>query len=318
MPNVLVVDDSAVDRHLVGQYLQADEDIRVEYAVHGKDALEKMQLQVPDVVVTDLIMPEMDGLELVGEIREKYPSVPVILISSRGSEDIVVQALQRGAASYVPKRSLARRMLATVRNVLAVSSSQQRQVRLMECMTCNECTFELENNAALIAPLINYLQQIMETLGLGDEGERTRVGVALEEALANALYHGNLQVGSELRGEDDEAYYRLIQERMRTPPYCNRRIHVRARLSREGAKFIIRDEGPGFDPSSLPDPTDPENLEKASGRGLLLMKTFMDEVIYNETGNEVTLIKYANRKPAEAHGASVDSCSGAAEQSSCS
>ncbi len=57
----------------------------------------------------------------------------------------------------------------------------------------------------------------METLGLGDEGERTRVGVALEEALANALYHGNLQVGSELRGEDDEAYYRLIQERMRTP-----------------------------------------------------------------------------------------------------
>ncbi len=300
MPNVLVVDDSAVDRHLVGQYLRNDEDLHVDYAVHGLEALEKMAHQVPDVVVTDLIMPEMDGLELVGAVRERYPSVPIILISSRGSEEIVVQALQRGAASYVPKRSLARRMLATVRNVLAVSSSQQKQVRLMECMTCNECTFELENNSVLIAPLINYLQQIMENLGICDEWERTRVGVALEEALANALYHGNLQVGSELRGEDDEAYYRLIQERMRTPPYCNRRIYVRARLARDAARFMIRDEGPGFDPNSLPDPTDPANLEKASGRGLLLMKTFMDEVIYNDTGNEVTLVKYSDRnKPAE-------------------
>lgn len=318
MPRVLVVDDSAVDRHLVGQYLQADEEFEIDYAGHGREALDKMAAQVPDVVVTDLIMPEMDGLELVGEIRDRYPHVPVILISSRGSEEIVVQALQRGAASYVPKRSLARRMLATVRNVLAVSSSQQRQVRLMECMTCNECTFELENNAALIAPLINYLQQIMETLGLGDEAERTRVGVALEEALANALYHGNLQVGSELRGEDDEAYYRLIQERMRTPPYCHRRIHVRARLARDMAKFVIRDEGPGFDPNSLPDPTDPANLEKASGRGLLLMKTFMDEVIYNETGNEVTLIKYANRKKTEDDTSSTSEGCGSFEgQTSC-
>ena len=49
----------------------------------------------------------------------------------------------------------------------------------------------------------------------------------------------------------------------------------------------------GFDPSLLPDPTQPENLEKVSGRGVLLMRTFMDEVIYNDAGNEVELIKRA-------------------------
>ncbi|MGE0608143.1 MAG: ATP-binding protein, partial [Pirellulales bacterium] len=47
----------------------------------------------------------------------------------------------------------------------------------------------------------------------------------------------------------------------------------------------------GFDPSKLPDPTDPANLEKASGRGLLLMRSFMDEVTYNATGNQITLVK---------------------------
>jgi anti-sigma regulatory factor (Ser/Thr protein kinase) len=59
-------------------------------------------------------------------------------------------------------------------------------------------------------------------------------------------------------------------------------------------EFVIRDEGPGFDPASLPDPTDPENIEKACGRGLLLMRTFMDKVDYNRTGNQVTLTKRAN------------------------
>jgi anti-sigma regulatory factor (Ser/Thr protein kinase) len=124
-----------------------------------------------------------------------------------------------------------------------------------------------------------------------DEADRTRIGVALEEALVNALYHGNLEVGSELRGEDDEAYRGLILERLNQPPYRDRRIHVEVKISRENAIFVIRDEGSGFDPSSLPDPTDPVNLEKASGRGLLLMRTFMDEVTYNDRGNAVILTK---------------------------
>ena len=56
-------------------------------------------------------------------------------------------------------------------------------------------------------------------------------------------------------------------------------------------RLIVRDEGPGFDVSSLPDPTDPANLGKSSGRGLLLIRTFMDDVRFNAAGNEITLSK---------------------------
>jgi anti-sigma regulatory factor (Ser/Thr protein kinase) len=62
-------------------------------------------------------------------------------------------------------------------------------------------------------------------------------------------------------------------------------------MSRLEAVFVVRDEGPGFDPTSLPDPTDPINLERVSGRGLLLIQTFMDHVEHNETGNQITMIK---------------------------
>jgi anti-sigma regulatory factor (Ser/Thr protein kinase) len=104
-------------------------------------------------------------------------------------------------------------------------------------------------------------------------------------------------VGSELRGLDDDAYHALVRQRRSDPPYCDRRIHVRVSLSPEKAVFAVRDEGPGFDPSSLPDPTDPANLEKASGRGILLMQTFMDNVSYNDVGNTVVLTKNRDSAP---------------------
>ncbi|HUT10003.1 MAG TPA: response regulator [Thermoguttaceae bacterium] len=291
MTTILVVDDSAVDRQLAGGFLANDPDLTVRYAGDGAEALETIVRKAPDLVLTDLMMPKIDGLQLVAEVRRSHPLVPVILMTSKGSEEIAVQALQQGAASYVPKRMLARKLLSTVRSVLAVATRERSHSRLMGCMTQSECRFALENDFTLFGPLVAYLQEEVTRMGLCDETERMRIGVALEEGLTNALYHGNLEVGSELRGEDDKAYFALVEERRRQAPYRHRRIHVDASLSREQAMLRIRDEGSGFDPSSIPDPTDPENLEKASGRGVLLMRTFMDEVAYNEMGNTVTMTK---------------------------
>ena len=62
-------------------------------------------------------------------------------------------------------------------------------------------------------------------------------------------------------------------------------------MSPDEARFVIRDEGPGFDLSKLPGRGDPEGLEDKGGHGLLLMQTFMDEVTFNARGNEVTMLK---------------------------
>jgi nitrogen fixation/metabolism regulation signal transduction histidine kinase len=129
-----------------------------------------------------------------------------------------------------------------------------------------------------------------------DETDRIRIGVALEEALLNALYHGNLELDSEaLReartGMVNGAGTNPIEERRAKAPYADRKIRVRVAVSSDEALFSIRDEGPGFNPSDVPDCTEPENLERDCGRGLLLMRTFMDDVQYNPKGNEVTLVK---------------------------
>jgi CheY-like chemotaxis protein len=295
MASVLVVDDSAVDRLRTEKILAKDSALTVSSAANGKEALESLARGLPDIVLTDMQMPEMDGLQLVEEIRSRYPAVPVILMTAHGSEELAVQALQRGAASYVPKRNLANDLPNTIESVLGVAKANRSQLRLLECLIDTQSHFVLENDAALIPSLIGHLENNLTRMKLCDENGLIRVAVALREALINAIHHGNLEIDSSLREKDEKHYYTLVEERRQQEPYLDRRVHVYAKESHHEAYYVIRDEGPGFDPTSLPDPTDPSNLEKVSGRGLLLIRTFMDEVHHNKQGNEITMIKRCDR-----------------------
>lgn len=290
MPRVLVVDDSSVSRSLAAKILEQGEDLTVVTADSGAQALAAIERDPPDAVVTDLIMPGMDGLQLLESIRTEHPLLPVVIVSAKGTQEIAVQALQQGAASYVTKRSLPRMLLETVESVIAGAAQARGRARLMQGMVASTSVFVLENDRALFRPLVHYLQGICASLELCGT-EEVRLGVALEEALANAMEHGNLELDSRLREDDVAAYCAAVEERSAQRPYKDRRIHVEARITRSAGVFVVRDEGPGFDWRRLPKTVQAEDLESVSGRGVLLMRMFMDELSFNEAGNEVTLVK---------------------------
>lgn len=291
MTTILVVDDLVTDRLLAGGMLQKHAGWNVIFATNGQEALHQIELHLPDVVLTDLMMPTMNGLELAEAVKREFPLIPVILMTSKGSEDVAVQALQRGATNYVSKKRLNQDLAEIIEQVLLVSKDQRTQARLLNRVTRSEFTIVLENDITLLQSLVVYIQQQMKVLRVFGESERIRIGVALEEALLNAFYHGNLEVSSKLREDDYDQYYSLAKQRCSEAPYADRKITVQCKFDEVAVVVTITDEGPGFDPSLLPDPRDPENLERPSGRGLLLMKTFLDEVEYNAKGNEVRLTK---------------------------
>jgi len=292
MPTVLVVDDSPIDQRLAGGLLEKHFDCDVAYAADGKQALAHVTQCVPDLVLTDLQMPGMNGLELVAALKSDYPFVPVILMTAQGSEDIAAQALRRGAASYVPKRRLADDLPATVQRILLGSYEDRGHSQLMHHLESSESVFVLGNDLDAIRALVNHVQEMLRCLPLGDETERLRVGVALEEALQNAYYHGNLEIGEGTSKADCE---QLAGERLTETPYRDRRVRATIKVSRTEAIFIIRDDGSGFDVSKLPTGADLPADDRAAGRGVVLMRSIMDEVRYNEAGNEVTLVRRAAR-----------------------
>lgn len=288
MARILIVEDAAVDRALARELLEESGEFEVTAVENGKQAIEAIEHGQPDLVVTDLIMPEMSGLELVEEARDRFPLLPIILMTSRGSEEIAVEALNAGAASYVPKHLLVTSLANTVDSVLAASRQRSTRADLMKVMVDSHSSFELGNDRALFRPLIQYVQDSMAEFGLFDQQSRTRVGVALEEALNNAAEHGNLELDSSMREEDFAAYVELMQERSEDPKFKDRRIRFDARFTPGEVCFEILDEGRGFDPSSVPHEAE---LDAVSGRGLRLMRMFMDDVEFNETGNQVRLRK---------------------------
>lgn len=293
---LLLAEDSPTQSLQIQSMLESA-DYAVTLAGNGREALDIVRETKHDVVVTDLEMPEMTGLELVSALNKEMPKLPVILITARGSEAIAAKALREGASSYVPKKELDTDLLPTLERIMAVIEAARAQDRLGKYVSWAEIEYELENDDKLVPFLVARLQEDLRQLQLCNDGELVQVATALDEALVNAIIHGNLEVSSKLREIDHgKPYALLIDERSKQAPYNGRKVVVRVKVNRERAIFIIRDQGPGFDPSAIPDPTDPANLEKVSGRGLLLINAFMDEVHHNDTGNEITLVKH---KPSE-------------------
>jgi CheY-like chemotaxis protein len=291
MAKVLVVDDSAVDRHLASSLLEKRAGWTAVGVATGQEALAAMEREAPDLVLTDLQMPEMDGLKLVEEIRGKFPLVPVILMTAHGSEEIAVKALKKGASSYVPKRNLAQGLVNTAETVHLLAVGRRHQQRFEDCLRLRESHFVLNNDPSLVAPLLAELSENLLRMKICDEPELLRVTVALNEAVDNAIRAGNLEIDARLRELNEDALEQLVQERRSLAPYKERRVYLIAKESRTEVVYIVRDEGPGFDTSLLSDPDDPANLDKVGGRGMVLIWTFMDEVYHNERGNEITMIK---------------------------
>ncbi len=295
MSHVLVVDDSELDRRLAGALLESGTGRFVRYASDGLEALEQMEASLPVLVVSDLNMPNLDGMRLVESIRRRFPHVPTIVMTAHGSERIAVQALLAGAADFVPKLKMAAELLPAARSVLEIAAGDRFGQRASDCLQYQELRYELENDLVLAASVVEQFRQIAGLLSLIDPAESIRLAKALMEAMANAVYHGNLELSFEdaALGAASEVAVR----RRNDPPHRDRRLHVRATFSRQEAAFTIRDEGPGFDVARhLPDVTaEPSRLNELAGRGLVLIRLFMDDVRFNATGSEIHMVKRARR-----------------------
>jgi len=297
MPTILIVDDTPVDLHLIEAILKKDPaNDSIQKSTNGIEALEKLHQigEDVDLVVTDLNMPEMNGLELVMRMHTIYPDIPVILTTAHGSEQLAVQALEQGAACYVPKTHIADRLVSTVQQVRALNVAEKNYERLTQSMRRAEFEFELDNDPVLFERLVEMMQQISGSLGVCEDSGQVRLGMAIEGAMFSACYRGNLELSLD---EIDELQLgqpnvlALVEKRRTEEPYSQRKIRVSAKLCPDRAEFVIVYDGPGIDPSQIPDPNAANALDRIGNRGLVLMQAFMDEFEFDQANRSIKLAK---------------------------
>lgn len=137
--------------------------------------------------------------------------------------------------------------------------------------------------------ILHVIDVIQAEISSGDQRSILAISVALTEALSNSIFHGNLELSSRLREEERDLYHLLAEERRLIEPYCDRKVYLSASVTTRRATFVAQDEGPGFDILALADPLDDENIAKPSGRGVLMIRHYMDQVEFNSTGNRITM-----------------------------
>jgi len=129
----------------------------------------------------------------------------------------------------------------------------------------HDLVLEIPTDVRSIEHAVDYVMERCRTCETYQERLRVNFRVGLTEALTNAMLYGN---------EYDPS----------------KRVRVEVTLEGGRLEARVTDQGRGFDPSAIPDPTEPENILKSGGRGLFLMRQLLDEVSYNDQGNQVTLV----------------------------
>jgi CheY-like chemotaxis protein/anti-sigma regulatory factor (Ser/Thr protein kinase) len=286
---VLVVDDQETLRALLSRLLIREGFEPIE-AGDGEHAVELFKSLSPLVVVSDIMMPKMDGLALLHEIKRIDRNATVILMTGQGNEDVLLDALRGGATNFFKKPFNIRELIEEIRKVVEFRLEAARSTLFSPFIVEETKHFVMPRADSAYFPIINQIT--LQLPCLLPEGEILNLKIGIEEMIANAIEHGNLGISFEEKNRaiEEGRLAELIAERGRQSDSAGRAVHVISRLTPDYFEISIRDDGQGFAWRDLPDVA-PESLLSFNGRGIFLTKIYFDEVTYSESGTMVTLRK---------------------------
>ncbi len=267
---VLVVEDSRTMRTFLKNLLKT-EDYDVVAADDGESGLEVFQQGIIenkpfDIVMTDVVMPGISGLDVLKKVKTLNRDTIVVVLTSDANAETAIEALNLGANNFLHKPPNSEEIL----NVLW-RATQQREIFLeneeLNPYTERTIHIQIPSQLKFIKGIAHNIIADAKLMGYDETELRDKIPVTIDEAMTNAIKHGN-----------------KFQE--------DKNVSIDIWIDIERIKIVVVDEGDGFDVNAVPDPTDPVNILKQSGRGILFMNIGMDTVLYNEKGNILTLLKY--------------------------
>ena len=250
--------------------------------------LSTFDMTQPDIVITDLFLPEQEGIMLVKQIHERRPTCPVVLLTDAGHGESTMEGLRAGALDYVQQPI----------HEEAFAQVLQRAIHRLPASVDDAPGVDRLEYVLVMGPDPGFVESTVTWLIQGTamglmEARQLHLRAALQELVMNAVEHGCL----ELRYHDKidamakDQYDELIRQRRADARFRDRRVTIRAIYDkrRQILTYQIADEGKGFNwKARVKSGFDVCPPGDASGRGIFLAHSFFPDIAYNDKGNEVT------------------------------
>jgi DNA-binding response OmpR family regulator len=271
MGTALIVEDHPEQADLVSRILRL-RDYKPILAEDGESGLRLAREQRPDVMLLDLMLPDINGFDVCRRLRTDPTTrlIPVVMLTALNDVQHRVHGFRVGANAYVTKPYGVDDLFEAITAARAWRASMEHRA------LHGEIHVELNSEITLLKDLNDFLMLVCESTPLQQE-QVIQIRQAVMEMAHNAIEWGN-------RHQSD------------------RLVNITYRIHKDSLEIVVQDQGPGFDRSRLPHAAVPEDpfshldvREKlglrAGGFGLLICQGMVDEMRYNDAGNQVTLIK---------------------------
>ncbi len=211
-----------------------------------------------DLVVTDILMPGMNGLELLEKIKLLYPSIPVIVLTAHGDFYVATEALNRGAFYFLTKPF----------NKATIISVAEKALRLPRLTSEKHCVmpyanvslrYRVPSEPQMVPAISHHVMRACEDMEFTAQKVNFAIPLVVDELLVNAIKHGNRFDASKM-------------------------VQVEADISHKELRLTVEDEGAGFSFESLPSEFSEENLLDEQGRGIMMVRFYADDLAYEKNG----------------------------------
>ena len=279
MSQILVIDDEVEICELLKIALEmAGHHVKTCLsAVEGKECLEHTEY---DFVIIDMIMPEVSGLEMIRYINDRYPRTLTILTTGLQTYEVIKEALNQGAYNFVNK-PFSLDEITKIINIGARARAISSDTKSIQPYLVQQLHFVLPSRKELMEEIACMISDLASRMGFADKLVAMNIPLTVDELFLNAVIHGNK--------EDD-----------------NKTVLIKVVLDSEKIAITIKDQGEGFDWQRVLARNTPADLENEGGRGVFLVKHYVDHIKYNEEGNEVSVVIGRDRTVPHWEGAEVD------------
>ncbi|HON52718.1 MAG TPA: response regulator [Bacteroidales bacterium] len=281
---VLIVEDDIVSRELLRVIVQK-EGYELRTAEDGMAGFEVFSEYMPDVVITDIRMPRLDGIELLKKIRTIERDTIVIIVTAHGNENIALEALHMGANNYLKKPINLEDLKIILSRYHSLYKTKTVRKDITALITSQHLLLSIESDLDLIPSVAEYL--VNQVSHIYSNTDIISIELGLSELLLNAIEHGSFNISGDEKEEalKNNTLVDLYNNRKENELYKNKKVHIEFNRTQSYCEWIITDEGEGFDYTYMPSPFTDRLVTNLHGRGVFISKLQFDSIEYIGKGN---------------------------------